>query len=51
MKKRIITGLIMALILIPVVLVPQLLTLFEVIVLILGIVASFELLNMYEKEK
>ncbi|MGM9969444.1 MAG: phosphatidate cytidylyltransferase [Anaeroplasma sp.] len=51
MKKRVITGIIMALILIPVVLVPQLLPLFEVVVLLLGVIASCELLHMYDKEK
>lgn len=51
MKKRVITGVIMALILVPVLLVPSLTKLTEVIIFLFVIVASIELLNMYDKEK
>ena len=51
MKKRIITGIIMAVILIPAVIVPELIRVLDVILLGAGVIASFELLNMYDKEK
>lgn len=51
MKKRIITAIIMALILIPVVIVPALMTVFELIVILFAILASLEILNMYDKQK
>ncbi len=51
MKKRIITAIILALILLPVVVIPQLIRIFDVLVYIISIAASFELMNMYSKEK
>ena len=51
MKKRIITALILAVILVPVIIIPQLIRIFDVVVILLTILASFELVNMYEKEK
>ncbi len=51
MKKRIITALILAAILIPVVVVPQLIGVFDVFVVIIAIIASCELVDMYSKEK
>ncbi|MBQ7641393.1 MAG: phosphatidate cytidylyltransferase [Acholeplasmatales bacterium] len=51
MKKRIITAIILAAILIPVIVVPQLIRVFDVFVILIAILASFELVNMYSKEK
>ena len=51
MKKRIITALIMAAILIPALVVPQLLNILDVIFMVFVAVATIELLNMYDKEK
>lgn len=51
MKKRIITGLIMAVVLIPAVLVPACLPVLEFLIAALSVVAEIELLNMYDKEK
>ena len=51
MKKRIITALVMAFILIPAALVPALFNVFQVLLILLGLIASVELLNMYDKEK
>lgn len=51
MKKRILTGLVMAAILLPILFVPALIDLFEIILIILMLVASFEVLNMYSVEK
>ena len=51
MKKRIITAIILAVILIPSVLVPALLPVFEIILMLLTVIATIELLNMYDKEK
>lgn len=51
MKKRIITGAIMAFILIPLLFIPSLTRLAEVFFLFIVIGASVELLNMYDKEK
>lgn len=51
MKKRILTATLMALILLPVLFVPALLDIFEIVVVILLFVATFEILNMYDKEK
>jgi phosphatidate cytidylyltransferase len=51
MKKRVITGLILAVILLPIVLVPACLQVLEFVVALLIIIAEFELLNMYDKDK
>lgn len=51
MKKRVITGLILAAILLPCVLVPYCLPVMEFVVVLLIIVAEFELLNMYDRDK
>jgi phosphatidate cytidylyltransferase len=51
MKKRVITGLILAVILLPIVLVPACLPVLEFVVALLIIIAEFELLNMYDKDK
>ena len=51
MKNRIITGLILAVILVPVALVPQLIYLFEVLIILFAGIATFEVLNMYDKQK
>ena len=51
MKKRIITAIILALILVPVVLIGELIRVFDVLVIVLATMASFELVNMYSKEK
>lgn len=51
MKERIITGIIMGLILIPVVIVPELITVFELLIILFSVLASVEILNMYDKEK
>ncbi len=51
MKKRVITGIIMALIFVPMLLVPSLTKLTEIILFCSVIGASIELLNMYDKEK
>ena len=51
MKKRIITALIMAAILIPAVVVPQLINVLDVIFMVFVAGATIELLNMYDKEK
>ncbi len=51
MKKRIITALILAVILVPVIIIPQLIRIFDIVVILLTILASFELVNMYEKDK
>lgn len=50
MKKRIITALILATILIPAVIVPELKTVFECIVILCLICGSVELLNMFDKK-
>lgn len=50
MKKRIITGLILAAILIPAVIVPELKIVFELIVILCLICGSVELLNMFDKK-
>lgn len=50
MKKRIITGLVLLIILIPAVIVPCLLRVFEIILGILAVAATVEILNMYEKK-
>ena len=49
MKKRVITALILAFILIPVVLVPSLTRVMELLILLFVVGASIELLNMYDK--
>ncbi len=51
MKKRIITGLVLAVILLPVVFLKELIVPFQLVVMIFGIIASIELLNMYDKEQ
>ena len=51
MKNRIITALIMAFILVPVALVPQLIYVFEILVIVFAGVATFEIMNMYDKQK
>ncbi len=51
MKKRIITGIILALILIPLVIVPALKIVFELFVILCVVLASFEILNMYDQKK
>lgn len=51
MKKRIITATLLFLILVPVVIVPALTYIFEFFVLLLMGVASFEVLNLFDKEK
>lgn len=51
MKKRVITGLILAIILVPCVLIPACLPILEFVVVILITVAECELLNMYDKDK
>ncbi len=51
MKKRILTGIIMGLILLPVVIVPELITVFELLIILFSVLASFEVLNMFDKEK
>ena len=50
MKKRIITGLVLLAILIPALIVPSLLRVFEVILVIIAITSTIEILNMYEKK-
>lgn len=51
MKKRTITGLIMALVLIPLLTIPALLETFQVVMIIGVIVAVFEMLNMFKKKE
>ncbi len=51
MKQRIITVTVLCLILLPLLLVPELFPLFQVVMLVLAIVASFEMIRLYEKEK
>lgn len=51
MKKRVITGLILAAILLPCVLVPACLPVLEFVIVILVAVAEFELLTMYDRDK
>ena len=51
MKRRIITGLVLAFILLPVVIVPALIRIFDLVIYLVAIVASFELVNMYSHEK
>lgn len=51
MKKRIITGIIMAIVLIPLVVIPALKAVFEVVLILMLGAASFELFNMYDKQK
>jgi len=51
MKKRIITAVILAFILLPVVVIPQLIRVFDILVYLIAIFASIELVNMYSKEK
>ena len=51
MKKRIITGIIMGVILIPVLIVPELINIFELLIILFSILAGMEILNMYDKQK
>lgn len=51
MKKRIITGVIFALLIVPITTVPILFNLFQVIMTLFVIIAAIELIRMYEKEK
>lgn len=51
MKKRIVTGLVLAVILIPIVLLKECLPVLEFVMVFLGAVAEFELLFMYDKDK
>ncbi len=51
MKQRIITGTILCLIFVPLLLVPELFPLFQFVMLVLAIVASIEMIRLYEKEK
>lgn len=51
MKQRIITGTVLCLILIPLLLVKELFPLFQVTMLVLAVIASTEMIRLYEKEK
>ena len=51
MKRRIITGIVLAFILLPVVVIPELIRVFDLFIFVIAIAASFELVNMYDKEK
>lgn len=50
MKKRIVTGILMALILLPLIFVEGLLPIFELFAIVFVIIASCEMLNMFERE-
>ena len=51
MKQRIITGAVLAAIFIPLLIVSELFLIFQIMIMVLSIVASYELIRMYEKEK
>ena len=51
MKKRIITAIVLTLILAPVILIAKLIRVFDVIAIVMTVAASYELVNMYSKEK
>lgn len=51
MKKRIITAILLGVILIPVVVVPSLFRIFEILVILFAVLASIEVLNMFDKQK
>lgn len=51
MKKRIITGIMMAVILLPILLIEALFPLFQIVLFALMIIASIEMINMHEKKK
>ena len=51
MKKRIITGLVLGFILIPLVLVPQLRSLLQIVIILFSAVATLEMISMCEKQK
>lgn len=51
MKQRLITGIVLLAIFLPLLIVPELFTLFQILMVILCIVASYEMINLYEKEK
>ena len=51
MKKRIITGLILAFLLVPLLLVKELFSLLQVVLLLLCVVATIEMINMCEKKR
>jgi phosphatidate cytidylyltransferase len=51
MKKRIITAIFMALIFVPVLVLPELFPLFQILMGVLSLTATIEIINMYEKKK
>lgn len=51
MKQRIITGLIMAIILVPILVIDALLPIFQIVAAILVCVGSYEIIRLYENEK
>lgn len=51
MKKRIITGIVLAFILIPLVFVPELRRLLQIVIFLFSVVAALEMINMCEKTK
>lgn len=51
MKQRVITGILMFIILVPMVIVPAELKVFEMVVVLFSILAMIELINMFSKEK
>lgn len=51
MKQRIITGLILFLILVPLLLIEELFPLFQLLLLVLTVIASLEMIKLYEKNK
>lgn len=51
MKKRLITGLVLAAIFIPLLIIPEFFVLFQILMIFLAIVATMEMIKMYEKDK
>jgi len=51
MKKRVVTGIILAAILVPIMSIPVLLELFQVVMSVFVIIAALEMIQMYETEK
>ncbi len=51
MKERTIMGIVMMAIFIPLLVVEEMFTLFQILMLVLTVIASFELIHMYEKKK
>ena len=51
MKQRIITGTVLCLILIPLLMVKELFPLFQVTMLVLAVIASTEMIRLYEQQK